>query len=57
MRVFDPPISAVTRDATMLGERAANVLVDMLVKGAPPRVEHLPTKYVARGTTIPPVRD
>jgi LacI family transcriptional regulator len=56
MRVFDPPISAVTRDATLLGERAANVLVDMLVKGAPPRVEHLPTHYIARGTTIPPQR-
>ena len=55
MRVFDPPISAVTRDTILLGEMAANVLIDMLVNEAPPRVEHLPTRYVARGTTIPPV--
>jgi DNA-binding LacI/PurR family transcriptional regulator len=54
MRVFTPPISAVTRDAGLLGERAASLLIDTLVRGAPPRVEHLPTRYVARGTSIPP---
>jgi LacI family transcriptional regulator len=54
MRVFDPPISAVTRDATLLGERAASLLTDMLVKGALPRVEEIPTEYVPRGTSIPP---
>jgi LacI family transcriptional regulator len=57
MRVFDPPISAVTRDATMIGEKAAGLLLDMLVKSAPPRVEMIRTQYIARGTTIPPVRD
>jgi LacI family transcriptional regulator len=54
MRVFTPPISAVTRDAALLGERAASLLIDTLVNGAPHRVEHLPTQYVARGTSIPP---
>jgi LacI family transcriptional regulator len=53
MRVFTPPISAVTRDAALLGECAASLLIDTLVKGAPPRVEYLPTQYVARGTSIP----
>jgi LacI family transcriptional regulator len=55
MRVFDPPISAVTRDAALLGEKAAGLLIDMLVNGATPRVEQIPTQYVARGTSIPPV--
>jgi LacI family transcriptional regulator len=54
MRVFTPPISAVTRDAGMMGDRAASLLIDMLTKGAPRRVEHLPTRYIARGTSIPP---
>lgn len=53
MRVFDPPISAVTRDAGLLGEQAARLLIDMLVRGAPRRVEHLATQYVPRGTSIP----
>ncbi|GAC1632024.1 MAG: LacI family DNA-binding transcriptional regulator [Chloroflexota bacterium] len=54
MRVFTPPISAVTRDGYRLGECAADLLVDMLVRGAPARVEHLSTEYVARGTSVPP---
>jgi DNA-binding LacI/PurR family transcriptional regulator len=37
-----------------LGECAAELLIDMLVKDAPARVQHLPTKYVARGTSVPP---
>ncbi len=54
MRVFNPPISAVTRDGYRLGECAAELLIDMLVKDAPARVQHLPTEYVARGTSVPP---
>ena len=54
MRVFNPPLSAVTRDGYRLGELAAEVLMDMVVRGAPVRTEHLPTKYVARGTSVPP---
>lgn len=54
MRVFNPPLSAVTRDGYQLGETAASLLVDMLVNGAPARVEHLSTRYVARGTSVPP---
>jgi LacI family transcriptional regulator, galactose operon repressor len=55
LRVFNPPISTVTRDTYHLGECAAELLVDMLMKEAPARVQHLPTKYVARGTSVPPV--
>jgi LacI family transcriptional regulator len=54
MRVFNPPLSAVTRDGYRLGECAAELLIDMLVKDAPARVQHLPTEYVARGTSVPP---
>jgi LacI family transcriptional regulator len=54
MRVFNPPISAVARDGNRLGECAAELLIDMLVKHEPARVEHLPTEYVARGTSVPP---
>lgn len=55
MRVFNPPLSAVTRDGYRLGECAAELLIDMLVKDAPARVQHLPTEYVPRGTSVPPV--
>jgi LacI family transcriptional regulator len=54
MRVFNPPLSAVTRDGYRLGECAAELLIDMLVNEAPARVQHLPTEYVARGTSVPP---
>jgi LacI family transcriptional regulator len=54
MRVFNPPISAVSCDGYRLGECAAELLIDMLVNHAPARVQHLPTAYVARGTSVPP---
>lgn len=54
MRVFNPPISAVTRDGYDLGACAAELLIDMLVNRAAPRVQHFPTRYVARGTSVPP---
>ncbi len=54
MRAFNPPISAVARDGYRLGELAAELLIDMLVRGADARVEYLPTHYVARGTSTPP---
>ncbi len=55
MRVFNPPISAVTRDGYQLGACAAELLIEMLVNQAGPQVQHLPTTYVARGTSVPPV--
>jgi len=54
MRVFSPPLSAVTRDGYLLGETAASLLVDMLTRGAAERVVHLPTRYVPRGTSVSP---
>lgn len=54
MRVFNPPLSAVTRDGYRLGECAAELLIDMLVNDAPARIHHLPTDYIARGTSVPP---
>jgi len=50
MRVFVPPISTVDRDAIMLGETAAQLLIEMLDDGAPPRVITLPTVYVKRSS-------
>jgi len=50
MRNFEPPINTVERDAIAFGRAAAQLIVDMLVGGAPPRVVMLPTEYVKRSS-------
>jgi LacI family transcriptional regulator len=50
MQVFDPPLSVVRRDARLMGELAASLLLDSL-EGAEPRVEGMPTEYVRRGSS------
>jgi LacI family transcriptional regulator len=50
MQVFDPPISVVRRDAQLMGELAASLLLDALA-GETTRIENMPTEYVRRGTS------
>jgi LacI family transcriptional regulator len=54
MRLFNPPISVVARNTVRMGQLAAQLLLDILVEGKPPRIEVLPTEYISRGSTIPP---
>jgi LacI family transcriptional regulator len=56
MRLMDPPVSVVARDADEMGRVAARLLVERLRDpDAPARTEVLPTYYVPRGstTTVP----
>ncbi|MBA2578982.1 MAG: LacI family DNA-binding transcriptional regulator [Euzebyaceae bacterium] len=54
LRLFNPPISVVTRDSSRIGQFAAQLFLDM-VAGAPPRVEVVSTEYVARASSGGPV--
>lgn len=55
LRLYDPPVSVVTRDLVRIGGQAAALFLAM-VDGRPPRVEVVPTAYVARGSIGAPVR-
>jgi LacI family transcriptional regulator len=55
MRAFEPPISAVTRDAYRIGQKAAEMLIAIMLHGRQPGVEVLPTTYVPRGTSVAPL--
>jgi LacI family transcriptional regulator len=51
MSFIDPPLSIVGRDALLMGRLAAELLLEMVVEGLPPREATVPTVYVPRGTS------
>ena len=50
----NPPISVVSRDPYNFGQISAQVLLD-IINGGPPQIRVLPTQYIARATSIPPI--
>lgn len=54
LRTLRPRVSVVTRDPTEMGRAAARIALDMIAGEDPPTIV-LPTEYVARETSQPPV--
>ena len=55
-RLIDPPMSVVSRDAEEMGAVAAGILMRRLAdRSSLPERQVLPTKFIARGSTGPPL--
>lgn len=49
--LHSPPITVIDRDAHRIGELAAELLLERLVDGAPPRTAQVPTSLIVRDST------
>jgi LacI family transcriptional regulator len=52
--LYRPPISVVDRDSREMGRVAAELVLERIANGAPPRTVMLKTRYVARPSSAPP---
>jgi len=52
--LHSPPITVIDRDVVRMGELAAELLLERLVDGAPPRAARVPTELIVRGSTSRP---
>lgn len=54
LELVEPPLAVVAADPQRVGMAAAELLLDMMLRGARPRQIVVPTVFIPRGSLVPP---